>query len=132
RLWRIGVDRPVAEVADEQVAAEAAEVAWRHRQPPRSVQLATRGDARDEGPVCRELVDEAEALSGHLVMASALLRVGDEQVAADVLDPERPIPRGEARVDERHDDGVKASVEDVDVPIDEVGRIEEVARADRA
>src|SRR2546429_1563104 len=99
-LRRVRVDRPVAEVADEQVAAEAAKVRRRHRKSPGSVQLPARGDAGDEGPVSLELVDEAEALSSHLVIASALLRVGDEQMAADVLDPEGAVAGGQSRVDE--------------------------------
>ena len=59
----VGVDRPVAEVADEQVAAEAPEVGRRQRKPPRRVQPAALGHAGEQRAVRVVLVDEAEALA---------------------------------------------------------------------
>src|SRR6185369_8835091 len=44
----VGVDLPVTEVADEQVAAEAAERLRRLREPPRGVELPVLSDAPQE------------------------------------------------------------------------------------
>src|SRR5437870_11638785 len=43
-----GVNAPVAEVADEQVVAEAPEIGGRQREPPERVDFAIRRDAADQ------------------------------------------------------------------------------------
>src|SRR6476620_11330452 len=48
---RVGVDLPVAEVADQQVAAKAAERLRRLREPPRGVELPVLGYPTQELPV---------------------------------------------------------------------------------
>src|SRR5207248_8283887 len=55
----VGVDLPIAEVADEQVAAEAAERRRSQGEPPRGVELPALGDPTDELPVEVIHVDEA-------------------------------------------------------------------------
>src|SRR5206468_4980875 len=75
----VGVDLPVAEVADEQVAAEAAERRRRPREAPRRVQLAVLRHPPEQVAVHAVDVDEAETLAVLLVVtAGLLLRVGDE------------------------------------------------------
>src|SRR5436853_1362851 len=74
-------DLPVAEVPDEQVAAEAAEAGRRHRKAPWRVQLAVRRDAGEQCATRVELVYEAQALAGDVILpVGVLLRVGDEDV----------------------------------------------------
>ena len=92
RTERVRVDLAVAEVADEQIAAEAAEVGRRLCEPPGRVQLAVLGHTRDEVPGRVELVHEAASLAGDLVLGvRILLGERDEDVPADRLDPERRI-----------------------------------------
>src|SRR5207237_10641870 len=62
-----GVDAPVAEVADEQIAAEAAERVRRDGQATGRVQRPARRDAADEAAVAIELVDEAVTGAGDVV-----------------------------------------------------------------
>src|SRR5581483_4475105 len=66
RLRRVGDDPAVAEVADEQVAAEPAEVDRRERQAPGSVQEVVAADAHQKPTARVVLVDEAEAGAGDL------------------------------------------------------------------
>src|SRR5207247_8535605 len=80
-------DFTVAEVANEQIAAEASEACRSDGDPPRRVQLPVRRDAAEEGPARTEPVDETVSLPGHVVLAlGALLRVRDHDRSADVLD----------------------------------------------
>src|SRR5947209_13332142 len=62
----VGVDVPVAKVADEQGAAEGAEAGGGHREAPRGIQLAVLRDAREQVPVRVESGDEGEAVAGEL------------------------------------------------------------------
>ena len=57
----VRIDLPVAEVADEQVAAEAAERVRGEGEPPRSVELPVLGDATQELPVEVVGVDDPES-----------------------------------------------------------------------
>src|SRR5207244_11695734 len=82
-----GVELAVAEVADDQTAAEPSEILWRHRHAPGRVQQAVRADPRDEVAVGIELPDEAVSDPGDVVLA-ALQRVADEDRVADGLDAE--------------------------------------------
>src|SRR6266536_2994911 len=89
------VDLAVAEVADEEISAEAAEVCRREREPPRRVQQAVLSHAGDQVAGRVEGVDEAEALPGDLVFCIlVLLRERDEDPRADRLDPERRVAGG--------------------------------------
>src|SRR4029450_12868398 len=84
------VDPAVAEVPDEQVAAELAEGRRRHRHPPRGVEIAECRDASHEVAVEVELVDDAKTLAVELLLAArVLLGVGHEDRASDRLDVER-------------------------------------------
>src|SRR5439155_25678993 len=94
----VGVDAPVAEVPDEQVAARVSESGRSERKAPRRVQLAARCDPPEDVPGGVEHADEAEARPCHLVLRLlVLLRVGDEDAAVEVTDPERGIAVRELR-----------------------------------
>src|SRR5205809_6315931 len=98
----VGVDLAVAEVPDEEVAAERAEARGREGDPPRGVELAVLRDAREQRTARVEDVDEAEALTVLLVVARLLsLRERHEDPVADGLDAERRVAVGQARVGER-------------------------------
>jgi hypothetical protein len=123
----IGVDLPVAEVADEDVAAEPAERRRCDGDAPRSVQLAVLRDPREQRAGCVVHVDEAATLAGDLVAPGrVLLRVGDEDASARALDAERRIVVGKRRIDERArlHDLRPGGVEDVDASVVEVGRVD--------
>lgn len=82
-----------------------------------ALRSAPGGDARDERTGGVEFADVPEPRTGHLVLAlCVLLRIRDEDVAPDALDPEGSEARGEHRVDERprRHGGVELAVEDVD------------------
>src|SRR6266516_5722739 len=66
-------DLPVAEVPDEQVAAEAAEAGRRHRKAPWRVQLAVRRDPGEQCAARVELVDEAQALASDVILPVGFL-----------------------------------------------------------
>src|SRR4030095_6500099 len=90
------VDPAVAEVADQQIAAELAEVRRRHGKAPRGIQPAPRGDAAVEGPVSAEPVYVAKPFARQLLvrLGRVLLRVREEDLTADGLDPERRVHGG--------------------------------------
>ena len=122
------VDVPVAEVADEQIAAEAAERARCERDAPRRVQRAALCDACDEVPEAVELVD-VPACRVVVAVDRRATDVGDEHVAVDRVDAERRVPGRDLRVDERagHADAPPARVIDVHARVVEVGRVHAVA-----
>ncbi len=126
-----GVNAAVAEVADEQVVAEAPEVDGCQGQPPGRVELALGSDAADQVTGGVEGVHEAVTLARHIVVPVRVLqRVGHVDGAAEVLDPERRVACGEVGVGKRaawHGDGVKAAVEHVDGACVEVRGVQEVA-----
>src|SRR6266571_7757252 len=68
-VWQlfVGVDLPVAEVADEEIAAEAAEVRRGKRKPPRRVELSVLRDTGEQIAVHVVDVHEPTPLSGDLV-----------------------------------------------------------------
>src|SRR5262249_45706510 len=85
----VGVDLPVAEVADEKVAADVAEHRRRHRHAPRRVERALAGHTAEQVSAGVEHVDEAEPRARNVEpLRLVLLRVGDEERAAEVLDVE--------------------------------------------
>src|SRR2546423_246546 len=73
----------------------------RQRDRPRRVELAAADDPLEQIAVRGEDVDESVARSRRvIVLARALLGEGDEELAADVVDPERGEARGDGRVGE--------------------------------
>src|SRR5207302_9333618 len=68
-LLRVGVDLAVAEVADQQIAAEGTEVRRRACDAPGCVELAVRRDPCDQLAAGVECIDHAKALMVHLVVA---------------------------------------------------------------
>jgi hypothetical protein len=129
------VDPAVPEVADQQVTAELAEVRRCHRETPRCVELAGRRDPLDEVARRVEGIDVAAALARDLFVAVlVLLRVGDVDQAADVLDTERRVALGQGRVGERAREiaRVPRAVKHVDGAGVEVGRVQVVHAADAA
>ncbi len=124
---------PVAEVANEQLATELAEGVRRLGQSPWRVQRIARGDPSLEGTVGAKCTDEPKAVAGDLVLGiGILLRIRHEDRAADVLDPERRVPRREARIDECADPVLddpgrgrrRIGADDVNPAIVEVGGIQ--------
>src|SRR2546426_7608762 len=126
-----GVDAAVAEVADEQVAAEEAEVARREGEPPRRVELALGRDPSEQVAGGIERIHESMPLARDIVVSGRVLqRVGHVNGAADVPDAEGCVAGGEIGVRKRagwQGDGVEGTVEHVDGARAEVRHVEEVA-----
>src|SRR5882762_11664076 len=79
------VDPAVAEVADEDVAAESAEGIRRTRDAPRRIERPATDQAPQQMAVGIEHIDKAVTLACHVVVLfSVLLRVSDEEIAIDV------------------------------------------------
>src|SRR5262249_2863943 len=98
----VGVERmdfPIAEVADENVAAEPAKRKGCPHEAPWRVQRAARREAPQQMAVGVENVDKAIARARHVVMLELILqRVGDEEITVDVLDTEGREPIRNVRV----------------------------------
>src|SRR5438445_11632017 len=106
---------------------EAAEGSRRERDGPGRVELAATDEPPEQIAVRRELVDEAgPGTSGVVVLGGVLLREGDEEVAADVVDPERGESVRERWIGEAVGE-VEVTVEHVDPPEAEVACVEELA-----
>src|SRR6478752_865000 len=87
-----GVDASVAEVANEQCAAQSAEAGRCQRKPPRGVQDAARDQPTNEGTVGGEYVHEPVAPTGDVVtQGGVLLGVGDVELAGEFLNVERRV-----------------------------------------
>src|SRR6266545_6031340 len=71
------VDAPVAKVADEQRAAECAEMLWRQRKAPRRIQWAVRSEALQQMPVQIEQVNETVAGAGFVIFELRRLLLGE-------------------------------------------------------
>ena len=80
----VGVDVAVAEVADEQVAAEPAEAARRQRQAPRRVERAPGDQPPDERAVIGEHVHEPVAPPGDVVVQRGVL-LGERHVQPPLI-----------------------------------------------
>ena len=63
----IGIDAAITEIADENVAAELAEVRGRLNDAPGSVQRTTTGKPSNQIAVRVKLIDEPFARPGHLI-----------------------------------------------------------------
>ena len=88
----VGIDLAVAEVADEQVAGQAAERRGGDRQPPGRVQPRARRRARASFHWFED-VDEAVAGPDHVVVLGRVLQgVRDVELATEKLDVERREP----------------------------------------
>ena len=128
----VGVDLAVAEVADQQGVAEAAEPARRLHEAPGGVEPAPARDAVQQEAAPRVDVDEPEAGAGDLILGGrVLLGVGDVQLPADVLDVERRVAVRQVPVTEaaREMDAVELPVHHHDLVVVEVRRVEQLARA---
>src|SRR3954471_10925465 len=129
----VRADTTVAEVPDEEIAAEGSEVGRGERESPwrveRRVLLAAVDDVCDELAVRGELVYVRLARERHVVMSgSVLLGVGHEDVASESLDPERREALGDRGIAEaaRRVDQAEGRIEDVDASVVEVGRVKTV------
>ena len=119
---------PVAEVAHEQVAAEVAEACWGLCQPPGRVEVALAGQSRLQNTVVAELGHEA-ARSRVGAGVGVNLGVGNEDIAADVLDVERAEALGNGGVGESVlVDLLEIRIEDVNRALAPVGRVKQGAR----
>src|SRR2546423_812665 len=130
----VSVDLSIAEVANEEIAAEAAEVRRSEGNSPRCVELTMLRDPREQRAGGVVDVYEPPTLSVDLVdRISVLFSVGDEDARSDRLYPERRVAGWQVRVDERsrarHE--VEGRVEHIDTTVVEVRRIEPVARRRR-
>src|SRR5258706_8241259 len=82
-----GADFSVAEVSDQDVVAEQAEVVRGLHGAPRGIEAAARGEASHERAVGVEDIDESVARAGYVVVGGAVLqRVGDVKLVADIGD----------------------------------------------
>src|SRR5437879_8596380 len=96
----VSVDPPVAEVADEEVAAEAPEAARREGDAPRRVQRPLVGDAGQQPAAEIELIDIPAGRSVVAVDGRAPDE-GYEQMPGDRPDAEGCVPLRDPAVDER-------------------------------
>ena len=98
-LGVVNIDFAVAEVADEDVAAEAAKGEGRPHDSPGRIQLAAGGEAPEQMTIRVEDVDKAVARAGDVVMfLRVLLGIGHEQVAIDVLYAEWRVAGRDRRI----------------------------------
>src|SRR5262249_3651047 len=97
--WVEGVDAAVAEVADQQVAAEGSKARRREHHAPRRVEVAARDEAAVEVTVGLEDVDKAVARAGLVIVGvGVLLGVADVELAVDGSDPERRVALRQAGI----------------------------------
>src|SRR4029077_11846420 len=83
------IDPAVAEIADQDIPAKAAEGQRGPRNAPGRVQRATRGKPLKQMAVGVEDIDKAVALTGDIdIFCRVLLGVGHKQIAVDILDAE--------------------------------------------
>src|SRR6266487_1243511 len=124
----VGVDVTVAEVADEQRPAERAETLRCESEAPGRVQRATGDESADEGTVVGEDVHETVAgASDIVVQRRVLFGVTHVQLARDFLDAERPVARGQPRVNEQPAwqlDRLEVAVVSLDPARTEVGGVQ--------
>src|SRR5438270_11926124 len=86
----VGIDVPVAEVADEDIAAKCAEGGRRQGHGPGRVQPTLADEPPEQVSVGTEDVNESVAGARQVVvLVWLLLREGHEQLASNVVDPKR-------------------------------------------
>src|SRR5207237_3576736 len=102
----------------------------------RSARAAALCHTREQLAVRAVLVEVPAPAAGHVVVPRlVLLRVRDEDVAAERLDAERPPALRDPPVTERtgpERDALEGAVEDVDAPVVEVGGVEAVVQERQA
>src|SRR5262249_15496842 len=129
------VDVAVAEVADEQVITEVAELGRGDGFAPGRVQQPAGREPLEQHAVGVVYVHETVPHAGNVVaLGGVLLRVGDEKLAGEVFDVERGEARGDggvAKVAGKRGGG-ESRVEDVNLPGPEIGSEEERAGGVRA
>src|SRR4029077_5089748 len=82
----VGIDAPVAEVADQDVAAEGAEGRRRQGHSPGRVEPAFPDEPLEQVPIGTEDVNESVARTRQVVvLIRLLLGEGDVQIATDVM-----------------------------------------------
>ena len=98
------MDYTVTEVPDEQPIRYGAEARRRHRDAPRRVQLAGRGEASHQVAVRIEEIDIAVPRSRDIVLLVCILfRVRHDEIAIHELDIERRKPGRHGCIDEAPD-----------------------------
>src|SRR6266852_6369917 len=129
-----GIDAPVAEIANQQVIAEHAEIGGSECQAPGGVEHPLRSEAADHVSIGVEFIDEAIPCTPYvIVMDRVLQRKGNKEVAPNVLNAEgretlgwwswyRTIAR-QRRVGEVIDE-VKVSIELVYLAEAKIGGVE--------
>src|SRR5438270_6375254 len=86
----VGIDVPIAEVADQDIAAKCAEAGRRQGHGPGRVQPTLADEPPEQVSVGTEDVNESVAGAGQVVvLVWLLLREGHEQLASNVVDPKR-------------------------------------------
>src|SRR5262249_38762373 len=81
---------PIAEIADEDIAAESTKGERSPRNTPRRIQWSAAREALEQISIGVVDVDEAIARTSYVVVLFRVLEgIGDEEIAVDVLDPER-------------------------------------------
>jgi hypothetical protein len=95
------IDSAIAEVANQDFAAEAAECKRCARDSPGRVERPSAGEAAQQVAVCIEYIDESVTVACNIVvLLIVLLRIGDEKVAIDVRDAKRRVAGRDVRVGE--------------------------------
>jgi len=129
-----GIDPPVAEIADQHVMAERAEIGGSQGQAPGRVERPPRSEASDQGPIGVEDIDEPIARTAHvIVMGRVLQGKGDIELVINALDAERSETLSWYRTIVRQlqvgegSDQVKLGIELLDRAEAEIGGEEEIA-----
>src|ERR1035441_4491168 len=121
------VDRAVAEIANQQRAAELAEGRERHLHSPRRVERSLGNQVRDQISRCVKHIDESVAGGSHIVMLRrVLLGVSHIDHPTEIGDSEGSEAGRNRRVHESLSvyDRIEAAVEHIDYPVMEIGNIQ--------
>src|ERR1035438_7909680 len=113
-------DATVGVVADQQGAAEHAEVRRRHGESPGLIERFAVDERLHECPIFVEDVDVSAALA-------ILLSKGNVHLAVNVLNSRGSITCRQSRIRERFDE-LEGAVIDIDFVVGEIGSVDEVAR----
>src|SRR6266702_8112042 len=91
-IWIERIDVTIAEVTDQQVITELAEIIGSHGQAPGRVEFTTRNEATNQMPIVVKDIDKAMAGTRYIVVLGCIpLRKCDVEVSSDVLNTERRI-----------------------------------------
>jgi hypothetical protein len=119
-------DPSVTEVADEKGITEAPEIRRRQREAPWRVELTVRHQSMKQIAIGIEHIDEAKSLTGNVILLGViLLRIGDIEIAEDVLDAEWRIAARNPRVAEatRRGHRMKRRVEHINSRMVKIRRV---------